>query len=359
MIFASGASYFHNAGQSPFGSVGNGPVAVFQTGSTANWLTSSGFQASGRTYANLIVGNATTATNVSDSGAGNFQFDSLTVNSTSTTNSGLTFNGSGASTVTVRGDITSNGAGDGGTLPDVTISAGTGGISLDKVGAGTLILSSSSNARSVDFESSATVASGTTLALSRKLLLGIIEPSSFVLTVDGGLTGGASGYVIGNVQRSFTGAESFTYHVGTVNGYSPMDANVTAATGSLTAVAVQGSQPVLAAATSLQRYWTLTEVGTVTADLTFHYLDPTDIAGNEANYRIIKVESGQCDQFPECLSQWELLRRYECEHSDCQGREYLLRLDRGRAECADGGATDGLCRDAHGRRGDDRVAEWL
>ena len=119
-----------------------------------------------------------------------------------------------------------------------------------------------------------------------------------MLTVDGGLTGSAGGYVIGNVLRSFTGAESFTYHVGTVNGYSPMDANVTAATGSLTAVAVQGSQPVLAAATSLQRYWTLTEAGTVTADLTFHYLDPTDIAGNEANYRIIKIESGNATSFP-------------------------------------------------------------
>jgi hypothetical protein len=47
----------------------------------------------------------------------------------------------------------------------------------------------------------------------------------------------------------------------------------------------------------LQEYWTLTKVGTLTADLTFNYLQ-SDVAGNEANYRIVVVESGNATSFP-------------------------------------------------------------
>jgi len=298
VVFQSGAKYFHNAGSSPFGASGNASVVTFQTGSFATYLTATGFDANGRTYATLEIGKGDpsgVAVNASDSGTGNFQFDNLVINNTGSANSSLTFTGSGTNTITIRGNITSVAAGSGGTLPDVTFTAGSGGIVID---AGGLVTFGAFNSRTIEFESNTTVVSGTTLALARKLLLGIIQPNSLVLTVDGGLTGSSSGYLIGNEKRSFAAPENFTYHVGTVNGYSPLDANVTVATGNLTAAAIQGAEPVLTSSSSLQRYWILTEGGTIKADLTMHYLDPTDIMGTEADYQVIVVEGGNATRFP-------------------------------------------------------------
>jgi hypothetical protein len=304
VIFQSGSIYFHNAGASPFGALPNPAVVTFQTGSEADFFTATGFEANGRTYANLNIGKGDpggVAVNASDSGTGNFQFDNLVINNTDTANSSLTFNGSGASTITIRGNITSVAAGSGGTLPDVTFTAGTGGILIDKPGGGTVTFGNILNSRTLEFESDTTIASGTTVALSRILLLGISQPNSLVMTVTGGLNGSASGYLIGNEKRAYTGAAAFTYHVGTVNGYSPLDANVTnvvGGTGSLTVAALQGAEPVLTSATSLQRYWNITEGGDITSDLVLHYLDPTDIMGTEADYQVIVVEGGNATRFP-------------------------------------------------------------
>jgi hypothetical protein len=304
VIFQSGSIYFHNAGASPFGASPNPAVVTFQTGSEADFFTATGFEANGRTYANLNIGKGNpsgVAVNASDSGTGNFQFDNLVINNTDTVNSSLTFNGSGASTITIRGNITSVAAGSGGTLPDVTFTAGSGGILIDKPGGGTVTFGNILNSRTLEFESDTTIASGTTVALSRILLLGISQPNSLVMTVNGGLNGSASGYLIGNEKRAYTGAAAFTYHVGTVNGYSPLDANVTnvvGGTGNLTVAALQGAEPVLTSATSLQRYWNITEGGDLTSDLVLHYLDPTDIMGTEADYQVIVVEGGNATRFP-------------------------------------------------------------
>ena len=103
-----------------------------------------------------------------------------------------------------------------------------------------------------------------------------------------------SGYILGNEKKTYAGNGSFTFDVGPANGYSPVDANVTAGTGDLTVLAVQGAQPSTVSSRSLQRYWTLTEGGAgITANLVFHYLDPTDISGNEANYRFCKLRAGR------------------------------------------------------------------
>jgi hypothetical protein len=108
-------------------------------------------------------------------------------------------------------------------------------------------------------------------------------------TVSGG---GASNYVIGNLKKTYCAAGSKNFEVGTANGFSPVTVNVTAGTfpADFTTKAVQGPQPNLAVpAKALQRYWTLTASG-VTADLTFNYLDPTDIpmTANEAAFVIFK-----------------------------------------------------------------------
>ena len=107
-----------------------------------------------------------------------------------------------------------------------------------------------------------------------------------------------SGYILGNEKKTYAGNGSFTFDVGTANGYSPVDANVTAGTGDLTVLAVQGAQPSTVSSRSLQRYWTLTEGGAgITANLVFHYLDPTDISGNEANYQVLQVTGGARNYF--------------------------------------------------------------
>ncbi|HEV7684333.1 MAG TPA: C25 family cysteine peptidase [Pyrinomonadaceae bacterium] len=301
VIFASGSIYSHNAGDSPFGTVGNGPVVTFQTGSLARWFSNSGFQASGRTYANLqISAGLLNAYNVSDSGTGNFQFDNLDIKSTSSANSSLTYTGSGTASITIRGNVTSTGAGDGGTLPDLILTPGSGGTHINKNGGGTLILNATGNARAVDLEGGATVENGTTLALSRVALLGLSNPHLKFLTVDttADITGGPTGYVVGSLARVAVPSGSSSFPVGTAGEYSPVDLANASGGGSLTVAARTPQQPVLTAGTSLHRYWSLTqETGSVTTDLTFHYLDG-DVNGNENNYELIVVKSGNATSFP-------------------------------------------------------------
>jgi hypothetical protein len=102
-----------------------------------------------------------------------------------------------------------------------------------------------------------------------------------------------AGHVDGNYRKTFSAIANKTFEVGTANGYSPVAVNVTAGTfpATFTAKAVQGPQPNFGTPSlALQRYWVLTEGGDVTADLTFNYLDPTDIpiTATEANFVIFK-----------------------------------------------------------------------
>lgn len=103
-----------------------------------------------------------------------------------------------------------------------------------------------------------------------------------------------NGLVDGNFRKTYAAAANKTFEVGTANGFSPVAVNVTAGTfpAVFTVKATQGPQPNLAIPTkALQRYWTLTGTG-VTADLTFNYLDPTDIpvTANEALFFIFKFD---------------------------------------------------------------------
>lgn len=306
VIFASGSNYFHNAGGSPFGVSPNPAVVVFQTGSLASFLTASGFEASGRTYADLAIGKSDpsgVAVNASHSGSGNFQVDNLTLNSTSAATSSLTFTGSGASAINLRGNITSTGAGNTGTLPDVTLTPGSGGTSINKIGGGTIIFSSAGNARAIDLEGGATVNNGTTLSLARVVLLGLSNPHLNTLTVDttAGISGGATGYVVGSLLRAAVPNGSSIFPVGTAGEYSPVDLDNASGGGSLKVAARTPQQTVLAPATSLHRYWTLTEGGAgITTDLTFHYLESDATGfGTESNYRLVVVELGNATSFPE------------------------------------------------------------
>jgi hypothetical protein len=93
------------------------------------------------------------------------------------------------------------------------------------------------------------------------------------------------GYVIGNLQKTFAAAGAKDFEVGTANGYSPVNVNVTAGSGKMMVNAVQGQHPsTFDAAKTLARYWTLTaDAGITRANLKFSYL-ATDVHGSESIY---------------------------------------------------------------------------
>ncbi len=100
------------------------------------------------------------------------------------------------------------------------------------------------------------------------------------------------GHVDGNFRKPIAAAGAVTFEVGTANGYSPVNFNVTGGSFPTTATvsAVQTSAPGIGpAAKVLQRYWTLNATG-ITTDITFNYLDPPDVPGTvtEANLRVYR-----------------------------------------------------------------------
>lgn len=292
--FQNDSLYFHNAGLSPFGTAGSGPVTVFQTGSEAHWLKNEGFQANGRTYADLVIGISTTAVSVSDSGTGDFKVDNLIIESTGSTSSTLTFNGSGASTVILQGNITSNNAGSG-SLQDVTLTAGSGGIQINKPGGGTVTYGNFGNTRGIFLQSDTTLASGTTLNLGRLVQMGSSADRTVIANgtiVPNFLS--IPGYIVGAVRKPSVPVGSFTFPVGKITGYTPVNLTNATGGGDLTVRPVAINHPSLSSVDSstLDEYWTLTlNSGTLSTDLTFNYLD-SDVDGTEANYKVIRIQGG-------------------------------------------------------------------
>lgn len=121
----------------------------------------------------------------------------------------------------------------------------------------------------------------------------VVVPGTNTLFHNAGTVTRTNGFVDGNLSRSYTATGTYTYHVGQ-NGYSPVSANITALgmnPSSLSVKAVDNTLPGLNTPVSASRYWTLTETGDLTADLSFTYLD-ADINGNEADYRLYKLAAG-------------------------------------------------------------------
>jgi hypothetical protein len=127
----------------------------------------------------------------------------------------------------------------------------------------------------------------------------VTNANSLILSSGTATVTRTNGYVDGNLRKTFAAVGSKNYEVGTANGYSPFTANVTAGTfpSDLRVKATQATPGNLDPAKSLTRYWTLTEFGDLTADLTFNYLQP-DVNGNEAVYVMFKVVGGLAVQVP-------------------------------------------------------------
>jgi subtilisin-like proprotein convertase family protein len=139
------------------------------------------------------------------------------------------------------------------------------------------------------------------------LTSGVVTTGANTMTISctGSSTGANStSYVIGNVVKQYCATGAFSFPVGTANGFSKLDTNITALGTNPSSLLVRtdtGTAPAvppLSSATSLQRYWTLTETGNITANLVFNYIDPTDIMGTEATYQLIRIEGGVAIRIP-------------------------------------------------------------
>ncbi|HTH52064.1 MAG TPA: carboxypeptidase-like regulatory domain-containing protein [Pyrinomonadaceae bacterium] len=130
--------------------------------------------------------------------------------------------------------------------------------------------------------------------------------SNFTLTLAPGatVTRMNSGMVTGTLEKQYNAAgQSFTYPVGTLNGYSPVTANLTALgtnPSSLSVKAVQGPHPnANPQNTALKRYWTLNETGDLSANLTFNYIDADVPSGTtESSLKLAKYEGVFFTQWP-------------------------------------------------------------
>lgn len=117
----------------------------------------------------------------------------------------------------------------------------------------------------------------------------VVDPGSLIVfgcnaTVVGG---SATAFIAGDVRKEFCAPGGFVFKVGELTGtaeYSPLTVNVTAGTfppavstpPSLTVHVTDAPLPGLVAATAVSRYWTVTEAGSLTADMTFEYV-PADV----------------------------------------------------------------------------------
>jgi hypothetical protein len=141
--------------------------------------------------------------------------------------------------------------------------------------------------------------SSTGTALTRTNGRIITGANTLILSSGTATVSAGAGYVEGNFQKTYTAAASKLFEVGTANGFSPVTVNATAGTfpSTFTVSATQGPHAAVNPSTSVQRYWTLTEGGDITADLTFQYL-LGDVMGTEANYKVIRTIGGTSVAFP-------------------------------------------------------------
>jgi hypothetical protein len=153
IVFASGSSYTHNAGNNPFQKTAPASNVVFQSGSNQVWNNASGFEANGRTYGNLTI-NAVVSSSLSNS----FTAQNLTQG----TLGQITFTGIGTSAINISGDVLNNSANP------MSLTSGTGNVNLTK--AGTQIIGGS-GVGTISFLPTLSVAAGTIAGSVKSLSL--------------------------------------------------------------------------------------------------------------------------------------------------------------------------------------------
>ena len=142
------------------------------------------------------------------------------------------------------------------------------------------------------------IAPGRTLTVTDFAAIGansVTGTSGVLDLVTGATITRTTGQVEGTLRKTFAGAgPAFTFPVGTAGDvYSPVDVTVTGGAGQLAIKAFALAAPMtppLNTSAVLRRHWNLEGSG-ITADMVFHYLQ-SDVFGNEANYRVIRVTGG-------------------------------------------------------------------
>ncbi|HLA10003.1 MAG TPA: hypothetical protein VJ023_05250 [Pyrinomonadaceae bacterium] len=198
----------------------------------------------------------------------------------------------GATTLGINGAIT---VGTGS-----LVGGGTSNITIGGMGASTTLPGVTGGLNNLTLNRASGIVLGATLDISGVLTLtsGVITTNANTLVLRSSASvSRAAGHVFGGLEKSQVPA-SFTFDVGKsgANDYTPVSVANAAGGGDLTVRSVAGQQPNLVGTNFLQEYWTLTSAGTLTADLTFNYLQ-ADVVGNESIYRIIRVNGGTVATF--------------------------------------------------------------
>lgn len=165
-------------------------------------------------------------------------------------------------------------------------------------------------------------------------LSGIVNTGGNTLTLECGATvtgGGETNYVVGNLEKRFCGMETFTYNVGgaamppvteevntqvepegvvvenptatapegIISNYSPLTVQITSGTpgSSLTVSVTDAFMSGVMQNNSISRYWSLTENGNLTANLTFTYRNE-DVNGTETSYNVLRREGVTTANYP-------------------------------------------------------------
>ena len=294
VIFASGSTFFQQAGNNPFGAGQPNSVVVFQTGSLYKVIANATPAFSGRTYANFEM-DATGIT-LTTTGGSPVSMDNLTV-----TNGTLNFNMTGTPGHLIKGNIS---VATGGTLNFAPASAGTvtlNGTAAQSISGAGIITNSTnstleiSNAAGVNLNTSNVTLNGILKLTNGLLSLG---SSNLFLGTAATITGTptASSMIVatgtGQLQKGFaTGfTGSYVYPVGDNTApaeYSPVTLNFTSGTfgaGNYAGVnLVNAKYPTDPNTGSyLRRYWNLTQLAITgfSCNATFQYVT-ADINGTE------------------------------------------------------------------------------
>ena len=124
-----------------------------------------------------------------------------------------------------------------------------------------------------------------------RMIQGLLYTGTNTLTMNGGgsyITSDSS-YIVGKFTRTITGIsiDPQIFGVGTSSGYTPVHLSNFSGSGTFTVKTNQGKHPNRYNENILGMYWTLTNNGLTSADVTFNYLD-ADVYGNETKYEVLR-----------------------------------------------------------------------
>jgi hypothetical protein len=262
IVFATGSSYIHAGGSSPFGAGQPSSVVTFQAGSLYRCTGTVGPSYSGRTYANFEVDQPTNTQN--NQGSSPVTFDNFTV-----TNGVVNWDFSGG--VNIKGNVlvgsgTTLTFGNAGKVMNLTLN-GTSPQSIG--GGGTLTFGANgsllvNNATGVTLNKSVSLLGGLSLTAG-KLTLGSNNLTLGSLTTISGAS--ATSYIVTNgvgaLTRQTVGATDVGFPVGTSLTYNPVTINNAGAADDFS-VLVKSSydnNPV-DSTKAVRRQWTISEAVT-------------------------------------------------------------------------------------------------